>query len=62
MIETIYGRLLELAWQTRDYAVISALFAHAKGERTTFTSSTACKRVIWSEFGLFERCHTKIAE
>ena len=48
-----YERLLELSWESRDYAVVSALFAHMREEGIPPTSRTAYEGVIRSEFALF---------
>ena len=53
IITTIFGRLLELPWESRDYAVVSALFAHMREEGIPPTSRTAYEGVIRSEFALF---------
>ena len=53
IITTIFERLLELSWESRDYAVVSALFAHMREEGIPPTSRTAYEGVIRSEFALF---------
>ena len=53
VITTIFERLLELSWKSRDYAAVSALFAHMREEGIPLPSRTAHERVIRSEFALF---------